>query len=1768
MNLCHCLGRGAEGAEHEKSGIVCDMRLATFEIIVRSERGMAMLSQASFPLWLCAPHRRLIASTFSSGAKNDSSGADKFLAEGFIAGIAEVLSRLESLHRRSSADGVPISFEENAPLSVSHARIFCAAVVRLPVKERDSLLTSLIGTVSNAITSDSIGPVVAVNGEASDFLARTVSLCTGLAILTTCSVALASRVVASVGSYQDSYLPKSIRRGEDGTLALTTHYLTMFDTCTDFKEPDLAYSSMDSRVSQDLQTVLKRAFSLGMSSGCVDRCYLAFASWAGLGRSDLWCKFESSVTEHSQLPDDLSEVVLQLRNELCWVYRLMQKVNRASPKSSLVRLIDQKDQASRSLSRKNLVTLVKKELKAMVVKAAALSDELIDKFVSPDSITEPEVPTGVFVLLEMIGAYISFAMAAHSVPQSDFLSYLRERVADNMSRKRGLDYSSGSDNYPSDADSACSVDYTSEAVDRLQDVCIVAGGVPTHPDWLDEGVRLLETVSGTEARAVALMALTTLEKIASTANRMSNMSFSKLLSGSQNAYESSRKELAKSVRSIAWLKGKAVGPDVHSSIANVDVTSIFGTLCGINNDVSQLMLSDGLADEFCEDPGSCFWMERSAQRVLGRFHDEEIPLDNHLRSSELRAVGEWEILLSSALTSCGHPKGLSGDEATVSRCVSTVRWRRVYRSALNGYLPSLSLYRFASDEKGRKMHPLKLVDTLLADFDHEVLLDASGLAGVGCEAVIPAVIRSVSQESCDSPLVKTILCDFVGNSMSLAGIRGFMVARAAVRACVGIQRAALSYESEVADILRSPLEVACLVLVANAESSKPGFSLTYLKAALRVEVDAVPILGALGVSDSADSFSEGEGSDMSSGFVSAVVGCIWPDSWVVAPGIRSMLTRIMCSLVGGKSEVSSDKRGHRELVKCVRLALDSSPERLRALVETFVASCHEVETASTPNLRESLSFLLGIIIEAYNEPLAQRCGVIVDTMVAFRSQWGALPREQRLPGLALLLLCASRCGELARVVSLLVGETSACPLGNLLRMVENLEFVAAFLQRLRRGSADVKDHVPEPERLTDVCSHAKQSGFLDQHWYTCYTCGLTGDKGCCSLCALVCHRGHEVEYSRYSSFFCDCGAEGGGTAEGKKFSCKALVPIDRAVAVEALARGRCSEYTDHEVIRTVPTSLKIMSPYDYAVIATSLFREVALDAVSVVVSRGRQDSWVSTVFGMLMGVFSIPTPSQDADLAAHVPCSVRSCDGLRKSLRRRNAVCCKVTTKSDDDAAMVSVGHFSPGSFSMKVSSDSSMESTKRSLLSASGSCRQVVAVNSRGCVIVAEPESMVVSGLFPILCPGNVSQPWTRPSYLNSCGHSLDFNVIGMQFCRFDGSKLLLWGIRECAAYLLNSNFSKCEKLAGFELGLNGSENDFVLRCLWMPGTSNFVLVLCLRSIMIFDLTESRSVSASFESKLGLEMAFRDVAVIELQSGNRLPSWKIFMLMHDGHLHAFHLNHDTEGGFTSLDLNFDPKQSMKLPLKGVSNEPDIPVPFSLTLGEGVHLAFLEQSGLLLYQSVAGDVIAFQCDEGGTISASFVLLPKGLHDIDEEVGGPYTHWTELGMVEKDSSHFFRSVCVGTSSGKEPTVICVDFNSMETHVHLMRIASTGRPSLSVEGVTAFTVPHFPEDSDGRTNEKAGLTEKLFLIAAVSNGAIYVFTEATRGSPTGVGESEEAVAPERCPTEAQYRFPLLVFEELFNVSESDDVEFSTPGSEVKYVPQIVMLGVAECFHPVQF
>lgn len=86
---------------------------------------------------------------------------------------------------------------------------------------------------------------------------------------------------------------------------------------------------------------------------------------------------------------------------------------------------------------------------------------------------------------------------------------------------------------------------------------------------------------------------------------------------------------------------------------------------------------------------------------------------------------------------------------------------------------------------------------------------------------------------------------------------------------------------------------------------------------------------------------------------------------------------------------------------------------------------------------------------------------------------------------------------------------------------------------------DEEDSAAEDSDEDSLCNKlctftVTQKEFMNQHWYHCHTCRMLDGVGVCSVCARVCHRGHDLSYAKYGNFFCDCGAKEDG-------SCQALV---------------------------------------------------------------------------------------------------------------------------------------------------------------------------------------------------------------------------------------------------------------------------------------------------------------------------------------------------------------------------------------------------------------------------------------------------------------------------------------------------------------------------------------------------------------------------------------------------------------------------------------------------
>jgi hypothetical protein len=270
----------------------------------------------------------------------------------------------------------------------------------------------------------------------------------------------------------------------------------------------------------------------------------------------------------------------------------------------------------------------------------------------------------------------------------------------------------------------------------------------------------------------------------------------------------------------------------------------------------------------------------------------------------------------------------------------------------------------------------------------------------------------------------------------------------------------------------------------------------------------------------------------------------------------------------------------------------------------------------------------------------------------------------------------------------------------------------------------------------------------------------------------------------------------------------------------------------------------------------------------------------------------------------------------------------------------------------------------------------------------------------------------------------------------------------------------------------------------------------------------------------------------------------RMYLLLENGRLHSLDIN-AVDGKIVSSDLRFESSECFPF-----SNSKVIPCTNSLR--EGYTLAFLKQSRLLLYQCKSQSVIALFLNKKGFVDGSFELLPHSIPASMLEEGtvpfsGPYTHWTELGVVYRETGAFFRLACVGRSTmNGQMRLLCLEFN--ETCVKVKDLKFSDQSSsfagyTSLEGLTAVSSPILGASSDG--NWLAG--ERVFLLALSVEGKLMCFGDDVLDLvPISLGEKggRQATLPIKLVSlpaeEAETKKPpLTVFENLTNATETEDL-----------------------------
>ena len=336
---------------------------------------------------------------------------------------------------------------------------------------------------------------------------------------------------------------------------------------------------------------------------------------------------------------------------------------------------------------------------------------------------------------------------------------------------------------------------------------------------------------------------------------------------------------------------------------------------------------------------------------------------------------------------------------------------------------------------------------------------------------------------------------------------------------------------------------------------------------------------------------------------------------------------------------------------------------------------------------------------------------------------------------------------------------------------------------------------------------------------------------------------------------------------------------------------------------------------------------------------------------------------------------------------------------------------------------------------------------------------------------------------------------------------------------------------------------------------------------------------------------------ISEDRSGNDdhdqvLASSKIALLFDTGRMQFIDLSLNGNGEIIDEgEFDIDINSSVSFPTEGVTRDQgedeDRACSAETSLGDGSNLVYLHQCRLLLYKCSSSCLLALILDSTGKVTGSFELLPHtitatmlGNENEGETLRGPYTHWTELGIVEHQSSFFYRVAFVAKTQSNQEKLLYLEFN--HNCVNVRKVTEWPFPmglsiglNTSYEGIASYSGPFLRggKEGNGQVNEKGYFCERVYVAAITSNGSLMIYgeriveesvqascpTSAIMTSKRRRAMSDSALSPGRKAIQneeeaLQYDevakkqlpiFPLTIFETLINISDQEELAYGGDG-----------------------
>lgn len=1791
MNVFASIGNGT-ACEPLPHSVLGPLRQMVYERIAKESKRRS--TTLSWPLCLRPSHRVLLIANFVSEPDNDLDSklydADRFVVNGFISELTAVLQDVSVLN---DANGLSQSFSsfKECPLSLIDARVFLYSLARLPPSEQVSGLSTFLTAVDDGFINikESEASVFA-NKNVSHFLARVVSL----SINMYCTVKYGAQSRDALKKVLLNSLTSISRIDLRPTSNWYTSERCFMSVFSDWEEsglpPNFSTQKYVSKTSEaSLDRLLEKAFVLGFKTATSDHCHLLFASWNAIGKDALWKEISWSIKPFTRLPDGVALLILQLRDEMCSVSAQVKKVHGGQVHSlPMSKIVDEKLSTQR-VSDAELKSL----LQTMIKKASKIVDAVLRKYKPSFSTQGHDIPSEVFALLEGCAVYITYAVSMFTKPSGNFYFATMEKVSTrHMNRTRGN--SIDSDFLHSDTGSADSHDASVETVERLRAVCYYLGAAPAHPDWLDKDCQLLECVSLNEAAEAANEANICLTKLISVG--WSQCQFLQHSAIKATIAPGQDIRVAALVSKICQLQRFDVSMSSFLDYPTCNFQLEMAELCGLQPTFNHVLITDSAAKK--RKIVNTTWCSRAAQRIVGQYHDViRTKLATDASNAELRLSGEWEVLLSRMLSSsCLRVE--SGGENSAFRnkadflIASSNQWHGVCFGALEALVPTVALLRFGLTTIGRAPHPLAVFMTTPENFETR---RGSLVEPVSSDVVVPIAIR----ESLTSTLAMVALCPpapicsaiathlFI-DTASFATLQGLVVVSTALEALSELNDVLVTEDRKFLMATSLMIDQAAAVLAAfgtgGAEkltilhaclSHRSNLSSIRFDTFFSKQINPFVALSTAAVDNDTILSRNLWSREGSSGrFVRCLSSFVLNGSLCTRSKTRSFFAHAISSVIA--KELSGDLSVSNRQCEVQSMFIESFNDVREGSIGDLVREVCESDSIlekrmdpftsiSSYPLNEKLSTLFALLLATGENCVSfKHTELVANTLEEMYNCWSVSALRQRKYVLNLTLLCSIRCGRVLKLGDKLFSDLqqktltehmTGCFIENLRMFIELMaELHRLLLQEQVSSETSLRSKANSISLLPTSCSYVTKKDFHEQHWYNCYSCGLTNDKGCCSLCAVVCHQNHDIAYARYSSFFCDCGSAADSPESGSSINCQCL---------GLHTQDKFLTQREREVFDTLVSGdrngMPFLSVRFCSLSVKLLYRNQGIFSVNNLIEKGRESSWVQFLFEFTKNAFERCKSQNTADNEeVSTQTITRSYNVLRSSMSEvaHNSFQLERLTHE----SFTKLGETLSGTFKVGT-----LDRKSRNFIA-----RQVIDADCRGRIAIAESCDVVFFSGLPVVnecgAEGKFDGSLARSSMCALCSVSFGFQVLGVKFARECENVIVAWGYQEAKVCFMDISLTVVRDFV--TLDLNVSAEDFsnnILGCHWLVGAGSCLIIGSSHGLKVFEVS-TRADSISPAVVIPTSYQIRDFVVARVSDSESRSSvesqvkiWKTILLLENGSIREGILKQD-EKGTISVNSPLNPCQILS-----VTRSTFVMDPFAEEVSSELEsIVFLEKSKIVLYISSTLGVWAVILNEKGEQKESFKFLPSNFEFLSEEkneihiVTGPLSQFHELGIVQRDLGFFYRLSCTGVTSTGDHVCFCLEFNSSGAFIREMPKLnrSWSDPIHSFQGFAVFTAPCVFDDSDPYNLTRDRLfVERVVVCALTSNGSLHFYAE-EKAAPTraALGSSSRfdvtmlSYSSEMKFSEAPLlnRTPqLLSIENMKNISTSSNVVFAASG-----------------------